>query len=174
MALHTCTCNGLMPLTECEMGKQTNDRKRAMLPLQGIQVLDLSRVLSGPFCTMTLADLGAEVIKVEHPWRIPTRGVMSMSHCLRPWFPGKRISSLPISSSATCHKDLVARIKGLFPINPSRQAMDTSTWPLPMICCGRNSAMLWIVSMLAKSGIDQWSIAPITNVCRQESSLLDN
>ena len=48
-------------------------------PIDGIRVLDLSRILSGPFCTMLLADLGAEVVKVEMPGQgDPSRNVGPM------------------------------------------------------------------------------------------------
>ncbi len=45
-----------------------------MLPLEDLRVCDLSRILSGPYCTMTLGDMGAEVIKVEPPAGDDTRG----------------------------------------------------------------------------------------------------
>ena len=53
-------------------------------PLDGVKVLDLTRALSGPFCTMILGDLGANVIKVE-----PLDGDM-----MRQWGPYDRTESV--------------------------------------------------------------------------------
>lgn len=57
------------------------------LPLASLRVLDLTRLLPGGFCTMLLADLGADVLKVEEPgkgdyirWTPPLRGGMSAGH----------------------------------------------------------------------------------------------
>ncbi|WP_129138882.1 CaiB/BaiF CoA transferase family protein [Modicisalibacter coralii] len=63
-------------------------------PLAGIRVLDLSRVLAGPWCTQQLADLGAEVIKIERPGRgDDTRGWGP------PWLDGTTESAYFLSAN---------------------------------------------------------------------------
>lgn len=67
-----------------------------MLPLQGLRVLDLSRLAPGPFCTMVLADLGADVLMIEAPregvsqigW--PTRHPPEVDNALNPLRRNKR------------------------------------------------------------------------------------
>ena len=77
-------------------------------PLDGITVLDASRVLVGPFCTMQLGDLGADVIKIEQPdvgdttraWQPPTYGESNESAYYLSINRNKRSLELDLGSEA--------------------------------------------------------------------------
>lgn len=56
-------------------------------PLEGLRVLDFSHGVAGPFCTMLLGDLGAEVIKIEHPRRGDNTRYMNVSRKFRSDIP---------------------------------------------------------------------------------------
>src|SRR5947209_6035149 len=78
-------------------------RGSSRVPLTGLRVIDLTRILAGPFCTMLLADMGAEVIKVETPGAgDPLRGQGAMRDGLSWYFAGfnrnKRSLSLNLRS----------------------------------------------------------------------------
>src|SRR5438105_15514516 len=76
------------------------------LPLQGLRVIDLTQDFAGPFCTMILSDLGAEVIKVEKPgsgdetraWGPPF--VKVLSYYFLSLNRGKRSITLDLSNAA--------------------------------------------------------------------------
>src|SRR5262249_33850470 len=60
---------------DCFAALEMTTKGRIRVPLSGIKVVDLTRILAAPFGTMMLADMGAEVIKVEPPGQgDPLRG----------------------------------------------------------------------------------------------------
>ncbi len=73
-------------------------------PLAGVRVLDFSRVIAGPLCTQQLADLGAEVIKLENPEtgddtrRMATPGIDGESHFFLAFNRSKRSLALDVRS----------------------------------------------------------------------------
>jgi len=80
--------------------------------LAGIRVIDLTRVLSGPFCTMLLADLGADVIKVEGPEGDPTRAIGAGRDGLSWYFAAfnRNKRSILLDLKREADKDVLARL----------------------------------------------------------------
>jgi CoA:oxalate CoA-transferase len=85
------------------------------MPLSGIRVVDLTRIVSGPFCTMLLADMGAEVIKIESPGKgdpLRAQGVIKdgLSWYYASFNRNKKSMTLDLRSSEG--KDILIRLIG--------------------------------------------------------------
>src|SRR5262245_52171851 len=83
------------------------------LPLQSIKVLDLSRVLAGPLCSMVLGDLGADVIKVERPGQgdeTRTWGPPFDSNGLAAYYLAVNRNKLSVAADLKADRDLIARL----------------------------------------------------------------
>ena len=72
-----------------DLEQTTGDRDG---PLAGLNVLDLTEHMAGPFCTMILADMGAEVVKLERPGK---------GDSVRAWGDGSERNPISATSTAT-------------------------------------------------------------------------
>ncbi|WP_035725729.1 CaiB/BaiF CoA transferase family protein [Fodinicurvata fenggangensis] len=92
------------------MGEDATSPTRA--PLEGIRVLDLTRVLSGPFCSMMLGDMGAEVIKVEPPKGDPVREQGAMPNGFSWYFAAfnRNKKSMVLDLYSDAGKEVLARL----------------------------------------------------------------
>ena len=81
-------------------------------PLQGVKVVEFTEIIAGPFAGMLLADMGAEVIKVEPPWGDPWRGTQAITPTeSRPFIAynrGKRSITLDLTTDAAA--EVLARL----------------------------------------------------------------
>jgi CoA:oxalate CoA-transferase len=82
------------------------------MPLSGLKVLDLSRVVSGPFCTMLLADFGADVVKVEAPGGDPSRVTGILGSGENPYFVNlnRNKRSITVDLKQVKGKEIVRRM----------------------------------------------------------------
>ncbi|MDH3663180.1 MAG: CoA transferase [Alphaproteobacteria bacterium] len=83
------------------------------MPLSGIRVVDLTRIIAGPFCAQLLADMGADVIKIEAPGKgDPTRGQGAMVDGVSYYFAqfNRNKTSIAIDLYSDAGKAILARL----------------------------------------------------------------
>ena len=82
------------------------------MPLTGIKVLDLTRVVSGPFCTALLADFGADVTKIEAPGGDPTRVTGIIGEGENPYFVNlnRNKKAMTVNMKAEAGKTIVRKM----------------------------------------------------------------
>src|SRR5210317_42853 len=82
------------------------------MPLTGIKVIDLTRILSGPFCTMMLADFGADVVKVEPKRGDDSRYIGIQGDCENPYFVNmnRNKRSIAIDLRTDEGKEIIGRL----------------------------------------------------------------
>ena len=92
-------------------------------PLEGVLVLDLSRALAGPYCTMVLGDLGATVLKAEVPGRgDDSRGYLPLEDGQSGYFAtfNRNKRSFTLNLRAPEGQDLCRRLARRFLMSPPR------------------------------------------------------
>src|SRR5262245_1803435 len=85
-----------------------------MRPLEGLRVVDLTRVLSGPYCTMQLGDLGPEVIKLEQPGKADDTRAFAPpyqgDHAAYAWSVNRTKKSITLDIKHPAGKEVLARL----------------------------------------------------------------
>src|SRR2546426_10824616 len=106
--------------------------------LHGVRVIDLTRILSGPFCSLLLADMGAEVIKVEPPGGDPLRPQRAIVEGLSWYFAAfnrnKRsiVLNLPSAADKEALRRLIATANVVVDNFPPGVTADlVLAWPQP-------------------------------------------
>ncbi|EFH09808.1 CaiB/BaiF CoA transferase family protein [Teichococcus cervicalis] len=101
-----------MSATPSSVRQDSGDGAAPRLPLAGLRVLELGHYIAGPFATRLLADLGAEVVKVEPPEGDPIRGWGSRHNGHPVWFSIHGRNKLSVTLDLKDPRDQ-ARLKGL-------------------------------------------------------------
>jgi crotonobetainyl-CoA:carnitine CoA-transferase CaiB-like acyl-CoA transferase len=128
-----------------------------MMPLTGLRVADLTRVVSGPFCTMLLADFGADVVKVEAPEGDPSRVTGIVGAGENPYFVNlnRNKRTITIDLKQERGKEIVLRMARTFDVlveNFRPGVMDRLGLGYPVLSALNPSLIYAAISGFGKTG----------------------